>query len=181
MSEDTQDQTETRDTDQAEPKDDSQEQSAKAKGTDDKDSTLAKVSEERRQARERAQKAEQELSKLQASQREAEEAKAKEEGKFKELLEAREKELEALKQDIAKRDLQARKAAIAKTHGIPDEFVDRLKGDTDEDLENDAKAVAKLLTKRDAPDTDGGAKTPAGVKKPNKSDYSDPARWGLRR
>lgn len=61
----------------------------------DRDDTLAKLSRERREARERARNAEARLAELEAKQREADEAKAKEEGRYKELLEQREADLTA--------------------------------------------------------------------------------------
>lgn len=150
------------------------------KPTSSKDDTLAKVSEERRQARERAQKAEARLAELEAAQRDANEAKAKEEGKYKDLLEAREQELATLKAQIADRDLKDRKTAIAKAAGLPDDLAFRLQGETDDDLEADAKALAKHLKAQEAPDTDAGKRTPPGQKKPDKSDFSNPVKWGLR-
>jgi len=138
-----------------------------------------------RNARKAAEKERATLAKqiadLEKAQKDRDDADARQKGEWEKIATDRQKELDTLKQDLADHDLKSRKETIAKAHGIPDEFVDRLKGDTDAEIEDDAKTVAKLLKAREAPETDAGAKTPAGVKKPDKSSYSDPARWGLRR
>ena len=72
-----------------------------------------------------------------------------------------------------------RTSTIAKTAGLPEDLADRQKGETDEELEADAKAMAKHLKAQDAPDNDAGKRTAPGLKKPDKSAYADPARWGL--
>lgn len=136
-----------------------------------------------REARKAAEKAAADTQKridaLEAKQREVEEAKAKEQGDFKTLLEQREAELADMKAKLEARDLKDRKAAIAKANGIPEDAISRLQGATDEELEEDAKALAKLLKAREAPDTDAGERTPPGQKKPDKSKFADPAMWGL--
>ena len=116
---------------------------------------------------------------FETKQREAEEATAKEQGQYKELLEKRDAELAELKAQLESRDLKERKAAIAKANGIPEEAIGRLQGSTDEELEEDAKALAKILKARDVPDNDAGERTPPGQKKPDKAKFSDPAIWGL--
>lgn len=137
-----------------------------------------------RDARRAAEKAAADMQKrideIEAKQREADEAKAKEEGNYKQLLEQREAELAELKDKLTQRELADRKAAIAKQHGIPEEAINRLHGATDEELEEDAKALAKILRVREAPDTDAGERTPPGAKKsPDKAKFADPALWGL--
>lgn len=109
----------------------------------------------------------------------AADADAKAKGEWEKIAQKRQEELDALKAQLAERDLRERKAAIAKAAGLPDDLADRLKGETDEDLETDAKALAKHLKAQDAPDTDAGKRTPTGLKKPDKSAFADPARWGL--
>ena len=59
-------------------------------------------------------------------------------------------------------------------------MAERLRGDTDEELEADAKELAKHLRVQDAPENDAGERTPKGTKKPDKNAWSDPAKWGLR-
>lgn len=120
------------------------------------------------------------IADLEKAQKDRDDEAAKAQGEWEKVAKTREGELEEARKLLADRDLRDRKTAIARNAGIPDEFVDRLKGETDEELEVDAKAVAKLLKTRDAPDNDAGERTPRGMKKPDKNEFANPARWGLR-
>lgn len=120
-----------------------------------------------------------EADEAKASVQKAADEESKKKGEWETIAKQREDELESLKGQLAERDLRERKTAIAKTAGLPDELADRLKGETDEELEADAKAMAKHLKAQDAPDNDAGKRTAPGLKKPDKSAYADPARWGL--
>ncbi len=98
-------------------------------------------------------------------------ASQKEQGKFQELYEAEQKkvvdlqkEIETLKGDAAKRDLDAVRAAMAKKYGIPEKMASRLVGDDEAAIEADAKAVAKDLGV-EPPDTEGGSTKKATKKK----------------
>lgn len=137
-----------------------------------------------REARKKAESEVKSLAKriedFERRERERDEQAAKDQGKWEEIAKAREDELAQLKREIAERDLRDRKTAIAKAHDLPDEFVERLKGETDEELEADAKAIAKLLKIREVPDNDAGQRTPPGNKNRDKKQFADPARWGLR-
>lgn len=156
------DELDQREADQQEPRDDGRADRESAS----KDDTLARISQERREARERARKAEAERDALLAKQREADEAKAKEEGRFRELLEERERELADIRKQLEERDLNDKRTAIARKHNLPDEIAARLVGTTDEDIENDAKRLAKLFAREDGPDTDGGKRSASsGAKK----------------
>jgi len=136
-----------------------------------------------RDARRAAEKERAELQKridaIEQQQREAEDAKAKEKGEWEKVAKQREEELAEVRAQLAARDLRDRKAAIAKQHGIPEEAIGRLSGSTDDELEEDAKALAKILKPREAPETDAGERTPPGTKKVDKSKFADPAIWGL--
>lgn len=110
----------------------------------------------------------------------AADADAKAKGEWEKIAQKRQEELDALKAQLADRDLRDRKAAIAKAAKLPDDMADRLRGETDEELEADAKELAKHLRTQDAPENDTGERTPKGTKKPDKGAWSDPARWGLR-
>ena len=120
--------------------------------------TKAEIRKLRRQNAEFRKRADE----IEARQRAADEAKARDEGKFKELLEAREKELADLRADIARRDLTEKRRAVARTYGLPDDLADRLVGDTDEEMEADAKRLAKLFAREDGPDTDSGKRSAPG-------------------
>lgn len=136
-----------------------------------------------RDARKAAEKERADLQKridaIEQQQRDADDAKAKEKGEWEKVAKQREEELAEVRSQLAARDLKDRKAAIAKQHGIPEEAIGRLNGSTDEEIEEDAKALAKILKPREAPETDAGERTPPGNKKPNKSEFANPAMWGL--
>lgn len=149
--------------------------------SDDKASeTLARVSEERRQARERARQAEARVTELETKQREADAAKAKEDGRYKELLEEREKELVDLKRQLESRDLEARKAAIAEKVGLPKGMVSRIAGTTDDELEADAKALLAFVKPEDAPDTDTGRRTSTKPAQPKTGNLLETYEFGKR-
>lgn len=166
--------------DQRDAEDQHQDETPENEDLGDKGKAALKAEREARRAAEKAAADTQKrIDELEAKQREANEAKAKEEGNYKQLLEQREAELAELKGKLEERDLKDRKAAIAKANGIPEDAISRLQGATDEELEEDAKALAKLLKSREAPETDAGERTPPGQKKPDKSKFADPAMWGL--
>ena len=121
------------------------------------------------------------LADFEKAQQAAEDAKAKEQGEWEQIAAKREAELDELRKAIADRDLKDRRNAVATAHGIPDDLRHLLLGETDEDIETNAKALAKHLKPREAPDTDAGQRTAPGAKKPDKAKFSDPAMWGLRK
>lgn len=77
---------------------------------------------------------------------------AKEQGKFEDLYNAEIKKVEKLERDIqdlkneaAERDRKELRRTVAAKHKIPDELVDRIQGDTEEEMTADAKTLAKAL------------------------------------
>lgn len=72
-------------------------------------------------------------------------------GEWKKLAEAREKEAAELKAQLAARELADKKRAVATKYGLPDALALRLAGNTDEELEADAKALAELMPKTAKP------------------------------
>lgn len=86
--------------------------------------------------------------KQQREQQAAAEAQLKEQGKYKELLEQRERELAELKS----REVRSRVATAA---GIPAELAERLRGATEAELAEDAKALKALLGTAAKPATPG--------------------------
>lgn len=122
------------------------------------------------------------LDTLEAEKKKRDEDKATENGEFEKLANDRAAEIEDLKQQIKDRDAKDTKAAIAKKHGIPDELIAMLQGETEDDIEASAKTVAKHLKVRDTTDIDAGEKsqTKSKDKTPDKKAFADPARWGLR-
>jgi hypothetical protein len=137
-----------------------------------------------RDARKTAEKERNDLAKriadIEKAQKDRDDADAKAKGEWEKVATERQAELDKLKADLAARDLNDRKTAIAKAAGLPDDLATRLQGETDEELEADAKGMAKLLRVQDAPENDAGERTPKGTKKPDKNAWSDPAKWGLR-
>jgi hypothetical protein len=86
----------------------------------------------------------------------AQAAKAKEDNDYKTLYEA-----EITKRETAERERDSeRKAAlrsrIAAKHSLPDELADVLKGDNEDELEDHAKRLAKVVKTKSAPDTEVG-------------------------
>lgn len=107
-------------------------------------------------------------------------AEAKKKGEWETVAKKLESELAEANQKLAERDLKDRRIAAAKAAKLPDDMADRLRGETDEELEADAKDLAKHLRTQEAPENDAGERTPRGTKKPDKNAWSDPAKWGLR-
>ena len=141
---------------------------------------LKREREARKAADKRAADLEKRIAEFEKAQKDRDAETARQNGEWEKVATEAQAELETLKAQIAERDLRDRKAAAAKAAGLPDDMADRLRGDTDEELEADAKALAKHLRTPEAPDTDAGDRTPRGTKKPDKRAYSDPAKWGLR-
>ena len=75
-----------------------------------------------------------------------------EQGKFKELYEKSNSELEKLRGDLSAKERAILIRDVAQKFNLPDELRDRLRGETVEELEGDAKGLAKFATtKREAP------------------------------
>jgi hypothetical protein len=89
------------------------------------------------------------LAELENGQKTAQEAALKEQNKYKELYEQREKELKAEKTN----NLRLR---VATSKGLPMELVDRLRGETEDDMTKDADALLAFLKPAEP-------KTPPGV------------------
>ena len=147
----------------------------------DKGKAALKAEREARKAAERERAdLQRKLDEIAKKQQEAEDAKAKEQGEWESIAAKRDEEIAELRKQIAERDQRDRRAAIAKAHNIPDELTGLLTGDTDEEMEEVAKSLAKHIAARSVPDNDAGERTPRGAKKTDKSQFADPARWGLR-
>lgn len=80
-----------------------------------------------------------------ADARKRQEVEALEQGKYKELLEARDKELEAMRAQIAQRDLDVLKMRIASEYSLPPALAARLQGKTEDELKQDAEALKSLI------------------------------------
>ena len=112
------------------------------------------------------------LRDLESSQQLAQEAKLKEEKKWQELAELKDKELTELKANLEDQALQNLRLEVAMRLGLPVKFADRLKGNSREELEEDATEILALLPKSaepqrpTAPNIDSTSVPPA---KPQKS------------
>src|SRR5215218_7517779 len=88
------------------------------------------------------------------TRKEAEDRALTEQGAHKERADKLASEVDRLKAEVAARDLAALKARIAKKHGI-EEFADRLNGQTEDEIDADAKAFAAALPKAAKPAAPG--------------------------
>lgn len=116
-----------------------------------------------REARKKAEKDARDLKKrldqTEADQKKRDDDNATKNGEWEKLAKDREAENAELKRMIDERDRQDRKRAAAKKHNLADEWIERLSGETDEDLDADAKALAKMVGSREAPETDTEKRT----------------------
>jgi DNA repair exonuclease SbcCD ATPase subunit len=103
--------------------------------------TIKKQRESERRALATAEKLQKELEKYQEAERKQKEAEMTETDKLKAELAEREAKLKSL--ELAQLQRQA-----ADKFNLPAEFANRLKGETLEELETDAEAIAKLLPKK---------------------------------
>jgi len=82
---------------------------------------------------------EQKLADIEKKQKDADETALKDQNKFKELYEQKEKELAETKKETLRLKVAARK-------NLPVELIDRLKGETEEELEADADKLLEFVT-----------------------------------
>lgn len=108
---------------------------------------------------------------------------AKEQGNYKELYEKAQKKVEDLEGKIAARDTEDNRRKAAAEAKLPESMIDRLRGDSYDELLDDAKKLASEIAPRQAPETDGGATTNSGRRSRRNSkedvDYTKPETWGL--
>lgn len=114
--------------------------------------------------RERLQREQGKADQLAQKAREEEAAKAlAEQGKYKELFEKQQKELEAAAAKVKAMELQTLRQTVATKVGLPAAFVDRLRGETEAEIEADAKAILAIIPKPTAPNINastGGTPAP---------------------
>jgi hypothetical protein len=85
------------------------------------------------------------------------EAKAK--GEWEKVATERQAHIDRLTADLAARDRALLVAKVAAKHRLPESVATRLLGTTEDELEADAKALAKDLAVRAAPETEAGVGT----------------------
>ena len=161
------DQQQTQDTDQEqdEQRDDTaKEPTPDARGDQDGDERGAdKLLRALKEERERANKAERELKRIDRERRDAETARAVKAGEWESVARVKDGEIAdlqtrivGLETQIAERDTALLRAQVAAKYQLPDRMVDRLRGATAEELEEDAKELVKLVVKRNGPNTEAG-------------------------
>lgn len=105
----------------------------------------------------------------QLAQKAREEAEAKalaEQGKYKELFEKQQADLQAAAARVKALELNTLRQDVAAKVGLPAAFVDRLRGETAEEIEADAKSILAAIPKPTAPNINsysGGAPAPITV------------------
>lgn len=155
-----QDQQDQRDVDQ---QDQHQQESHETEDLGDKGrSAIQKEREARKAAEKERNELATRIADIEAKQREADEAKAKERGEWEKIAQQREAELAELKKSLTERDLNDKRTALARKHSLPDEIANRLVGETDDEIEEDAKRLAKLFARTDGLDTDSGKRSAQG-------------------
>jgi len=113
-----------------------------------------------------------------AIEAEARQSEAEQQGNYKKLFEELQLKHEELEAQLAARELDDTRRDVAKRVGVPDDLVEFIKGDTEDDMEASAKALVKHITKPvDAPDTDAGRRGQGGGKR---RDDTPPYRFGTR-
>lgn len=113
---------------------------------------------------------------IEAAQVEAQRKSAEEQGKFKELYEREMAEKEKLSLALREVELNTMRSKAAKAAGLPDEFAERLKGDTDEAMLEDARALAAIWRKSNPQTVNNDARNGLGGKAPNTLDIAGAAK-----
>lgn len=97
----------------------------------------------------------------------------KEQQKFEELYNAEvtkvaslERKIDELKQEIADRDLKDLRRQVGAKHKIPEALIDRLQGNTEEEITTDAKALAKSLNLKAEGEGENEERKPETHRKP---------------
>lgn len=88
---------------------------------------------------------------------------AKEQGNFKALYEAEQVKRETLERDLETRDRADLVRRVAEKHKLPAAMAKRLTGETEADLDADAKDLAKLITTDRVVDTETGSGAGGGT------------------
>jgi CRISPR/Cas system CSM-associated protein Csm2 small subunit len=103
-----------------------------------------------------------EAAKYRTRLRDLEAAEAKREEQGKSELEKAQAKLAKAESQLAEQNARSLRLQVALDKKIPTELIDRLKGDSLEELTEDAETLQKLIgTSDDSADLDGGAREPA--------------------
>lgn len=120
-------------------------------------SYVSELRDENAKTRIKLREVQEQLDKLTKAQQSAEDDKLKEQQKWQELAEKRQQELAAMQNELKAKDLQIERVRIAAEFNLnvlldPDDdsgdtLADRLRGETPDELREDAKRLARLLNK----------------------------------
>lgn len=111
-----------------------------------------------------------------SAQTEAQRKAAEEQGKFEELYKTTLAEKQALEAQVQEAQLRDMRRKVTVAAGLPEDFTDRIKGDTEEDMTNDAKALAALWRKANAQKVNNDAGNGLGGKAPSTLDVAGAAK-----
>jgi len=107
---------------------------------------------------------------IEVAQTEAQRKTAEEQGEFKKLYEAALAEKQQLAAQVLEAQQREMRNKVTKAAGLPDEFAERLKGDTEEAMVDDAKALAALWKKTSPQKVNNDAANGTGGKAPSTVD-----------
>lgn len=125
----------------------------------DPDKAYAEIQKLRRENA-AARQAEKRLAELEAAQREADEKRLADANEWKTLAEQRAQKLAELEVQARDAELKALRVSIAAELGLPAKWADRLKGDTEEALRQDAAELKESLPSQPQQPPAPGARTP---------------------
>ena len=97
---------------------------------------------------------------------EAERKAAEEQGEYKKLYEKLQGQLTEAEQKAAELEAARLRETVARKHNLPDALAERLRGETEEDLEADAKTLLEAMPKPAAPNTTTDATNGVGNASP---------------
>lgn len=124
---------------------------------------IINLRDENYRARQKLKKLDREQS-TKAKEKDAEEdQKLLDEKAFDKLLAKREAEKQALAKELAETKAQQLREKVARKHGLPDDFADVLKGETEEEMTEHAQKLAKHVVKPSDDNKDIKGKKPAGT------------------
>jgi hypothetical protein len=94
---------------------------------------------------ERAKTAESQIAEFEKARKAAEEESLTEQQRWQELAEKREQELAEAQRQVEEITISAMRTRIAAKMGLPEALAERLRGDTEDEITADAKALQKLI------------------------------------
>ena len=145
--------------------------------------SLKAVRGEKKTLKEQLDAANSELDQLRKQKTDAQRKQDEDAGNWEKIAKDREDEINQLKADAAKRDLDDLKRRVGKhkDFNLPDDLIDLLRGETEDELRAHAKKLAAHVAKQDGPDTDSGKRGNGGGKAPKQESVLANYKFGQRR